>query len=1040
MNAGFSPQKARVTFATLIVCSLFVSARLATGRVPTQVPRETVPDLKDQGKGQRVGNDQTDAERAFAEAEQLAAKSSEVEKQKAIERYLEAYKYWQAAHDLKGQARALYRIAQTYDGMDKVSEAIDYYNQALPIYQSLGDRSAQSETLFNIGSIYNDNGYRRDALKYLNQALPLSQSEGKRKLQGRILNDIGRAYRNLGDAESAFKYYNDALAIWRTEDDQTLLAQTLNNTGWVYLDRGQSSEAVQRFSEALEIRRARKDQEGVAYCLQGIGAAYQEMGELQKAIEQFNEVLKIRRELGDSRNMATALINLGNAYNDFGQYERAIGYLKEAIPLSRQVGDAQREAHALTNVGDTYRKLRDYQQALEYFNQATPLLEKAQAPVDLASLKTSIGLVYSSLGEKEKALAYHTDALHRFQAINYAAGEAKTLMNIAAFYQATGDYREVIEYCIKALSINRKIKAPINEGVTLSYLMSAWKSLNKTQLAIFYGKQAINVYQTIRGNIKDSDKELRQSFLKSKERTYRNLADLLISEGRLPEAQQVINLLKQEEYFDFTRRDGKASLETDKAAYRPDEAKAKEKDDSITAIGRKLAELDARTKQVALTADEERLTGELLKQLESAEHDFQSYLKLLAADIRKPDISGNKVKEAILEEGGLMEDLREIGGDTVVLYTVVGEDKYVVILMTPETRVAREYPIKAADLNKKIADFRDTLQDPQVDPLPLARELYRIIVGPIEKDLEGARSKPGEVLTLMWELDGVLRFVPLAALHDGKNYLVERFRNVVYTPASKSRLKDSARAHWRGLGLGVSKAHSVPDGEFPALPAVPAELREIIRGESAKAAGVLPGRVLLDEAFTLDALKGAHRGYQLLHIASHFQLKPGDETKSFLLLGDGSLFTLAQLRVSPMMFRGVDLLSLSACNTAIGDVDANGSEIEGFGVMAQQQGAKAVLASLWPVADESTKELMKAFYRVREAKLGTSKAEALRLAQLALLHNEGKSSQPTERGLHIKKSVDKTQQRPSAAGQGASKAQYAHPYFWAPFILIGNWK
>lgn len=237
----------------------------------------------------------------------------------------------------------------------------------------------------------------------------------------------------------------------------------------------------------------------------------------------------------------------------------------------------------------------------------------------------------------------------------------------------------------------------------------------------------------------------------------------------------------------------------------------------------------------------------------------------------------------------------------------------------------------------------------------------------------------------------------------------------------------------------------MPDGTFPALPAVPDELRSVIRDEDAPSKtrkfgliGVLPGKTMLDEAFTVDQLKGARMRYQLVHIASHFQFKPGDETKSYLLLGDGSTLTLAQLRTSGMLFSGVDLLTL-ACNTAMGDKSGNGKEIEGFGVMAQQQGAKAVLASLWPVADESTKELMKVFYRVREARPGTSKAEALRLAQLALLHSRN-GSLPTERGLQIVKASHETPQSRSASAKGANKAPYAHPYFWAPFILIGNWK
>src|SRR5262249_44363695 len=122
---------------------------------------------------------------------------------------------------------------------------------------------------------------------------------------------------------------------------------------------------------------------------------------------------------------------------------------------------------------------------------------------------------------------------------------------------------------------------------------------------------------------------------------------------------------------------------------------------------------------------------------------------------------------------------------------------------------------------------------------------------------------------------------------------------------------------------------------------------------------------------------------------SHFQFRPGNEAESFLLLGDGSHLSLAQLKEQWNVFRGVDLLTLSACDTAMGSSGATGTEVEGFAVLAQRKGAKAVVASLWPVADTSTQALMQTFYRQRESQPGMPKVEALRQAQLALLRGQG---------------------------------------------------
>ena len=197
--------------------------------------------------------------------------------------------------------------------------------------------------------------------------------------------------------------------------------------------------------------------------------------------------------------------------------------------------------------------------------------------------------------------------------------------------------------------------------------------------------------------------------------------------------------------------------------------------------------------------------------------------------------------------------------------------------------------------------------------------------------------------TLMWSLDGVLRYVPISALHDGKSYLVERYPNLVFTTASLTRLLDAAAGNWRAFGLGVSKEYK----DFPALTAVPRELHSIIReAGSAESLGVLPGVIRLDEQFTHKSMiDGLHQGYPIVHIASHFKFNAEREETSFLLLGDGSYLSLEEMQNSPGIFESVELLTLSACDTA--SVGANGKEVEGLAFVAQDLGAKAVVASLW---------------------------------------------------------------------------------------------
>jgi CHAT domain-containing protein len=460
--------------------------------------------------------------------------------------------------------------------------------------------------------------------------------------------------------------------------------------------------------------------------------------------------------------------------------------------------------------------------------------------------------------------------------------------------------------------------------------------------------------------------------------------------------------------------------------------------DQLAALG---AERGALVDKQSRTSEEEQRLAKLDADLVVAGSAFQKFLNQLTTESGGSIESSGRVFQ-LRESQGLMEDLRELGKGVVALYTLVGEDKYHVILTTPDFQKGYEVPIKAADLNRKVLEFRDVLQNPKYDPLPLAQELYKILIAPVAKDLEKAKAQ-----ILMWSLDGVLRYLPVAALNDGKQYLVEQYRNVVFTPASQARLKDAPSRQWKALGLGVTKSF----GErIPALPGVAEEIHGIIReadqndGAGAKR-GVLPGAIKLDEQFTQEAmLAGLRQRPLVVHVASHFQFSPGNETNSALLLGDGSFLSLAQIKSLPNIFGGVELLTLSACNTATGGGGANGKEVEGFGVLAQRQGAKAVVASLWPVFDTSTKILMQDFYRIREAKADTTKAEALRQAQLRLLRGEATTEATTTAAPTTDRQIVHKEEIPGAANKPRFTPDpmkpYAHPYYWAPFILIGNWR
>jgi CHAT domain-containing protein len=360
----------------------------------------------------------------------------------------------------------------------------------------------------------------------------------------------------------------------------------------------------------------------------------------------------------------------------------------------------------------------------------------------------------------------------------------------------------------------------------------------------------------------------------------------------------------------------------------------------------------------------------------------------------------------------LRGDLAELGPGVALAHFILGARRLAIILTKPDLQVSREVAVNDVEIHRLVHRLRRDIRLHMGDIFALqtsSRELYQYMIAPISEYLEN-------VETLMVVLDGALRYVPLAALYDGSKYLIERCGVVILTPASYTRLKDRPADWTVGSGVGGLGASRRSDRAEP-LPAVGDELRAIIR-EGQETEGIYQGKRYLDGEFTSAALVAALHAHKVVHIASHFEFSATNEAASALLLGDGTELSLQQLRAGRFTFRNIELVTLSACQTALGTERSeamalqglrrmNGIEFESLAATIQKQGAKAVIATLWAVEDDSTATIMKLFYKARRD--GKTKIAALRSAQLALLRGDG---------------TDKM----------------VHPYFWAPFVLMGNWQ
>jgi CHAT domain-containing protein/tetratricopeptide (TPR) repeat protein len=881
---------------------------------------------------------------------------------------------------------------------------------------------------------------------------PNSSETGHYQIELTDLRKPGKADRTRITAESAFfaavveeqagdkdksleaiQGYERAASLWRALKDGPEQALCFQKIGIIYYFLGEKQKALDYWGQALVFFRQAGNRAGEASTLNPMGLAYADLGDMQKALDYYGEALPLHRAVGNGVGEANTLNNMGNAYFALGELEKALDNYLQSLRLQRALGARAGEATALGNIGRGYSALGENQKALDSYKQALVLFQATHERVKEAETLDLIGNGYFGLGEMQEALGYYEQALPLLRSVGDRAFEVYTLSNMGTAYRALGDPEKALEFYNQALPLSRAVRDPLAESGILVSLMDYWSGLHNTSLAILFGKEAIDRFQVLRRNIAGLDKDVQQSFVKSKEDYYRELADLLISDGRLSEAQQVLDLLKAHEYSEFTQTRGDAGSVTAPVALTPEEEKSNQEYEQITgditAIGGQWAELQAKSSR---SAEEEKRYDELSDKLTAANQKLQEFLNSLYVSFGKGNQANARVETIDEESAGLQTLVEDLGAGTVAVYTLVLDDKCVLMVITPATRVAREMPVSKSELHRKVFAFQSALSGHESDEdiRTKGQELYKILVAPIEEDLKGAQAK-----TIVWSLDDVLRYVPMAALYDGKQYLVERYASVVITTASIGNLKDQPHvSNWRGVAMGVSKDY---DG-LGVLKAVPDELDSVVRSDATVGShGPVTGTILLDDSFTEKSMESALEKHPpLVHIASHYVYEPGNDNNSYLLLGgkdtggQGFRLTLADLRDDQRLdFKGIELLTLSGCETALGgSKDSDGREIDALGVTAQKKGAKAVVATLWQVDDTSVGLLMANFYKLWITTTGITKVEALQQAQLAILHGTAGSSGAPESSSA------------NASKQQSENSQYANPYYWAPFILIGNWK
>jgi len=942
-----------------------------------------------------------------------------------------------------GEADTLNKMAGIYTDFEQYSQALELHQQALKIYQELNEYQSEAETIGYMGNTYFKAGEYRQVEELFRQELEsirkISEPPDGNSQKEQLILEVMRSY-----LENAW-YFQAGLG-YSVQDSLLEKKLSKGDISW--------QERLEITKLNLFIDREFADLRAEAHSLHGMGWVYRNLGQYSRALEFYQQALTLSREIApldiplilqlpyateirqrpgvkvkqedlDKFHEAFLLVEIGLVYSDLNQDEKALQFFQLSLPIAETISNKYIKERvlnfALNKIGLAYSKLGQYQQSLQFFEQA--LSKQEEYLFEKYDILNNIGSAYLEMGNYSRAREYYQEALKFSQNLTGDPGaNGFILNNIASVYTKLGDYSQALQTYRQALALFRELKDFPGERTTFSNIGALLEKQNKPELAIVFYKEAVNITEAIRQDLNTLTIEEQKAYTATVADTYRRLADLLLSQGRILEAQQVLELLKVQELRNFTKDTRAGSEETTSITTNPTEAQILSTHGSLIALGRKIEQCQQCQQRSQLLDQREVISKEFEENVRSLQQIIRTRLEKDQAFLDPTHLGGNAEAIVSAQPG------------TVLIYPLVLEDK-LWILWAAEGGITKSIEVPQVglkELSQTVVNFRQLLQNPNSDLAELQATGKLLYDWLIPESLQREITE-NQMQNLVFSLDHVTRYIPLGAVFDGENYLIENYNISTIISANLTRISDRlppGTDHTSVLALGLSEAKS----GFNPLPNVPAEIDAIVRQSANDPQGIYPGLELLNQAFDYKALRDNLATHLILHIATHGEFVANNAYASYLLLGDGKQLPIQDIQNLRDLSK-IHLVVLSACETALGDTGQDGTEIAGLSYYFLNGGAKAVMASLWQVDDGSTSLLMQRFYsNLAQGTVTTpiTKAQALRQAQLSLLKGEEITTQNTEQRANIGIEL-----RPGSS-TNPTAASFAHPYYWAPFILIGN--
>jgi CHAT domain-containing protein/tetratricopeptide (TPR) repeat protein len=908
-------------------------------------------------------------------------------------------------------AAALHNAGVDWDGVGQLPVAETLLQQALAIFEQLAPNSLEvASTLNSLGSVAYSRGDLARAEQLFQQALAIFEQLAPNSLEvADTLNNLGSVAAARGDLARAEQLFQQALAIYEKLAPNPLqVASTLNNLGNVAAARGDLARAEQLYQQALAIReKLAPNSLQVASTLHNLGNVASDRGDLARAEQLFQQALAIYEKLApNSLEVADTLNNLGSVAYARGDLARAEQLFQQALAIREKLApNSLQVASTLHNLGSVAYSRGDLARAEQLYQQALAIYEKlASNSLQVASTLHNLGNVASDRGDLARAEQLYQQALAIYEKLAPNSLQvASTLHNLGDVASDRGDLARAEQLFQQALAIYEKLApSSLDVATTLQNLANLARQQKNYPQAQRYLARALEIYETQRITIQDPetkaafgeqyfnaytlqaqlalDQNQPEQAATALERSRaRTLAELMFTRDLPvpPNAPQALkDLIAQQEQLqrDFLLL-ARQQRQTD-----PDDQDA-------------LQRLQAQARQLA---DRQRQLDQQLRQ------QFPQY-----ADLLNPQPPDLKQLQAALD------------ANTVLLYHAFANDELLIVAVSRQTVRGYRVKVDPRALENDLAAFRKLVAKPPLErtaserrKLPaLGQQLYATLIKPAEPSLKNA------TMVLLCP-EGALNQLPWGALivavdKQGRpTYWVERVAIGLTLSAGVYLQAKAVRPAERGVAIAaVSQYRRLEVAQAPKtaqlvrrsgralgdLPAVKQEVAQVRRLLGKQ--GVV---AVLEAEATPERARQLAQNARVVHFACHARADDVDPLGSGLLLApagsDAGLLTAAEV-VSRWRLRA-DVVMLSACETAVGQV----RRYEGMYGLARAflfAGARSVGASLWRVDDVSTARLMGVFYRGYAS--GVPKVEALRRAQVALLRDR----------------------------------QYADPYYWSCFVLMG---